>query len=324
MTDTAAIRSYASDETFVSTEDKKRIVEPRACPECGGRLVDDAEHGETTCTQCGLVVTERQIDLGPEWRSIDDGEQTDASRVGAPATGLLHDKGLSTKISWQDVDGYGQTLSSRQRKRMNRLRTWDERFRTRNHSERNLMQALGEIDRMASALGLSKEVRETAAAIYRRALAAKLLPGRSIEGMATAALYAAARIEGTPRSIPEVTVVSRIDEMEFKRTYRYLTRELNLGVALATPEDYVGRFASALDLPDETVQKARELLRIGEEQVIHVGKSPTGLAAAAVYAAARLTGVKLTQDEVSAVADVSTVTIRVRYQELLEAAGEPR
>ncbi|WP_332899028.1 transcription initiation factor IIB [Haladaptatus sp. CMSO5] len=317
-----AIRSYSSDETPVSTEVKKRTVELLACPECGGRLVADAEHGETVCTECGLVVAERKIDPGPEWRNLSDGEQTDASRVGAPATNLLHDKGLSTKISWQNVDGYGQTLSSRQRKRMNRLRTWDERFRTRNHGERNLMQALGEIDRMASALGLGKEVRETAAAIYRRALEAKLLPGRSIEGMATAALYAAARIEGSPRSIPEVAVVSRIDEMEFKRTYRYLIRELNLGVTLATPDDYVGRFASALSLSEETVAQARALLRIGETKNLHVGKSPTGLAAAAVYAAALLTNEKLTQDEVSAVADVSTVTIRVRYQELLEAAGK--
>jgi len=65
---------------------------------------------------------------------------------------------------------------------MQRLRTWNERFRTRDSKERNLKQALGEIDRMASALGLPENVRETASVIYRRALDDDLLPGRSIEG----------------------------------------------------------------------------------------------------------------------------------------------
>ncbi|PSQ57533.1 MAG: transcription initiation factor IIB 2, partial [Halobacteriales archaeon SW_9_67_25] len=31
------------------------------CPECGGRLVSDAEHGETVCKECGLVVEEDEI-----------------------------------------------------------------------------------------------------------------------------------------------------------------------------------------------------------------------------------------------------------------------
>jgi len=44
---------------------------------------------------------------------------------------MMHDKGLSTNIGWQDKDAYGKSLSSRQREKMQRLRTWNERFRTR-------------------------------------------------------------------------------------------------------------------------------------------------------------------------------------------------
>ena len=46
-----------------------------------------------------------------------------------------------------------------------------------------------------------------------------------------------------------------------------------------------------------------------------------GLAAAAVYAAALLSNEKVTQSEVSGVADVSEVTIRNRYKELLDASA---
>ncbi|MFB6090903.1 MAG: transcription initiation factor IIB family protein [Halobellus sp.] len=306
-------RERADEQETEQTDERERV-----CPECGGALVADDARGETVCSDCGLVVEEDEIDRGPEWRAFDSAERDQKSRVGAPTTNLMHDKGLSTNIGWQNKDAYGNSLSSRQREQMQRLRTWNERFRTRDSKERNLKQALGEIDRMASALGLPENVRETASVIYRRALSEDLLPGRSIEGVATAALYAAARQAGTPRSLDEIERVSRVDKMELTRTYRYIVRELKLEVEPADPEQYVPRFASDLDLSDEAERTARELLKKAKRAAIHSGKSPVGLAAAAVYAAALLTNEKVTQSQVSEVADVSEVTIRNRYKELLE------
>ena len=269
-----------------TTEDES---EELVCPECGGNVVADESRGETVCADCGLVIDEDSIDRGPEWRAFDSAERDQKSRVGAPTTNLMHDKGLSTNIGWQNKDAYGNALSSRQREQMQRLRTWNERFRTRDSKERNLKQALGEIDRMASALGLPENVRETASVIYRRAL-------------------------------DEIERVSRVDKMELTRTYRYVVRELKLEVEPADPAQYVPRFASDLDLSDEAERRARELLESAKRAAIHSGKSPVGLAAAAVYAAALLTNEKVTQNQVSEVADVSEVTIRNRYKELLEAS----
>ena len=310
-----------------NTDTKTRTqeqVEPEqspdlACPECSGKLVADDEHGETVCQNCGLVVEEDSVDRGPEWRAFDSKEKDQKSRVGAPTTNMMHDKGLSTNIDWRDKDAYGNALGSKQRKKMQRLRKWNERFRTRDSKERNLKQALGEIDRMASALGLPENVRETASVIYRRALDEDLLPGRSIEGVSTASVYASARQAGVPRSLDEITDVSRVEKSEIARTYRYVVRELGLEVQPADPESYVPRFVSSLELSDESERRARELLQNAKEKGVHSGKSPVGLAAAAVYAAALLTNEKTTQAAVSDVADISEVTIRNRYHELLEA-----
>lgn len=300
-------------------EQKKREKERTSvCPECGGRLEVDEERGETVCSQCGLVVEEDEIDRGPEWRAFDATERDEKSRVGAPSTKMLHDEGLSTTIGWQDRDASGRMLSSRQRRKMQRLRTWNERFRTRDSQERNLKQALGEIERMASALGLSQSIRETASVIYRRALDEDLLPGRSIEGVATAALYAAARQTSSPRSLDEVATVSRVDREEIARTYRYVVRELGLEIEPADPVQYVSRIVSSLDLSEEVERRARELLTTAVETGRTSGKSPVGLAAAAVYASSILCKETVTQSEVSDVANVSEVTIRNRYHELLE------
>jgi transcription initiation factor TFIIB len=321
MTDTTT-RRYTRDRERERQEEDEQDEEEFVCPECGGKLASDAEHGETVCEECGLVVEEDEIDPGPEWRAFDSKEKDEKSRVGAPTTNMMHDKGLSTNIGWQDKDAYGNALSSRQREKMQRLRTWNERFRTRDSKERNLKQALGEIDRMASALGLPENVRETASVIYRRALDEDLLPGRSIEGVATSALYAAARQAGTPRSLDEISAVSRVDRMELTRTYRYIIRELNLEVKPADPKSYVPRFVSELDLSDETERRARQLLDSARSEGVLSGKSPVGLAAAAVYAAALLTNQQITQREVSEVASISEVTIRNRYKELLESESD--
>ncbi|MEF8843665.1 MAG: TFIIB-type zinc ribbon-containing protein [Haloarculaceae archaeon] len=299
--------------------------DPATCPECSGQVVRRERSAETVCADCGLVVTEAAIDRGPEWRAFNDREKAEKSRVGAPTTQLLHDKGLSTTIGWRDEDAHGRSLSARKRKQLRRLRTWNERFRSQGSKDRNLKHALGEIDRMASGLGIPRPTRETASVIYRRALDEGLLPGRSVEGVATVAIYAASRLDGVARTIDEVAAVSRVDELEIERTYRHIVRELSIQIPPTHPSEYVGRFASDLGCTDETERRARELIATATEQGVHSGKHPVGIAASALYAAGRLCNDQFTQAEVSAVSAISKVTIRNRYREVLEAAdaGDP-
>jgi transcription initiation factor TFIIB len=85
---------------------------------------------------------------------------------------------------------------------------------------------------------------------------------------------------------------------------------------------YVPRFASDLPVSEEATRRAVKLLETTKRDGVHSGKSPVGLAAAAIYAAAVLVNEDVTQHEVAEVADVSAVTIRSRYTELLEAEDE--
>jgi transcription initiation factor TFIIB len=305
-----------------SSETTDETVDAEECPECGGELLADETHGETACADCGLVVDENEVDRGPEWRAFDSQEKNEKSRVGAPTTNLMHDKGLSSVIDWQNKDAYGGQLSARKRQQMQRLRTWDERFRATSAKDRNLKQALGEIERMASALSLPDTVAETAGVIYRRALDEDLLPGRSIEAIATASVYAAARQSDVPRSLDEFEPVSRVGRREFARAYRYVARELGLAMEPTNPDDFLPRFCSELDATEELKRRAEDLLSAGKRAHVHSGKSPSGLAAAAIYAASRLLDQEFTQEEVADVADVSAVTIRSRYRELLRAADD--
>jgi transcription initiation factor TFIIB len=275
--------------------------------------------GELIHEETGLILEDDQIDRGPEWRAFTHSERQDKSRVGAPTTKTMHDKGLTTTIDWKNQDAYGRSLSSEKRSQMHRLRKWQERIRTKDAGERNLQFALSEVDRMASALGVPRSVREVASVIYRQALNEDLIRGRSIEGVSTAALYAACRKEGIPRSLEEIAEVSRVERKEIGRTYRYISQELGLEMRPVDPKRYVPRFSSQLDLSEEVQAKAKDIIDTTAEQGLLSGKSPTGFAAAAIYAASLLCNQKKTQREVADVAQVTEVTIRNRYQEQIEA-----
>ncbi|WP_158055263.1 transcription initiation factor IIB [Halorussus halophilus] len=305
-----------------TTEQEEQKGGRQQCPECDSAdLVKSADGSELVCGDCGLVIEETNVDRGPEWRAFNHQERQSKSRVGAPTTNTMHDKGLTTTIDWKDKDAYGRSLSSKKRSQMHRLRKWQERIRTKDAGERNLQFALSETDRMASALGVPRSVREVASVIYRKALNEDLIRGRSIEGVATSALYAACRKEGIPRSLEEVSGVSRVDRKEIGRTYRYVSQELGLEMKPVDPKKYVPRFCSELELGEEVQAKANEIIETTAEKGLLSGKSPTGYAAAAIYASSLLCNAKKTQREVAEVAQVTEVTIRNRYQEQIEAMG---
>ncbi|GAB3670935.1 transcription initiation factor IIB [Halopiger thermotolerans] len=315
-------RTHDSETTQDREAQQEQAGDERVCSECNSdNLVRSGDQRELVCEDCGLVVEESNIDRGPEWRAFNHSERQSKSRVGAPTTQAMHDKGLTTQIDWKNTDAYGRSLSADKRNQMRRLRKWQERIRTKDAGERNLQSALSEIDRMSSALGIPRSVREVASVVYRRALAEDLIRGRSIEGVATGCLYAACRQEGIPRSLEEVAEVSRVERKEIGRTYRYVAQELSLELKPVDPQEYVPRFCSELDLSEEVTAKTREIIQVTAEQGLLSGKSPTGYAAAAIYAASLLCNEKKTQREVAEVAQVTEVTIRNRYQEQIEAMG---
>ncbi|KUO39384.1 MAG: transcription initiation factor IIB, partial [Hadesarchaea archaeon DG-33-1] len=224
-----------------------KLEKRRTCPECGsGKLVRDYERAELVCADCGFIITEKIMDMGPEWRAFDQEQRERRGRVGAPMTYTIHDKGLSTMIDWRDRDSHGKDLTPKKRAQIYRLRKWQRRIRVSDATERNLAFALSELDRMASHLGLPRNVREAAAVIYRRAVEERLIRGRSIEGVAAAALYAACRECKVPRTLDEIADVSRVGKKEIGRSYRFIARELLIHLRPTSPIDYVSRFGSEL------------------------------------------------------------------------------
>lgn len=59
----------------------------KKCPECGGiNLILNKDKGEVICRDCGLVIEEKLIDFGQEWREFDSDQSEKRRRTGAPMT----------------------------------------------------------------------------------------------------------------------------------------------------------------------------------------------------------------------------------------------
>ncbi len=283
------------------------------CPECASANISvNKDRGEIICRDCGLVIEERMIDFGQEWREFDD-DQEKRRRTGAPMTYTRFDRGLGTDIG-QKGDIF--QLKGKGMNKFFRLRKWQYRISTA--IERNLKLALAELKRVASYLKLTKSVEEEAARIYTMAVQRGLVRGRSMESVVAGALYAACRRHEVPRTLDELSEASGIDKKEVGRTYRFITRELGIRILPSNPVDYIPRFTSALKLSPETQSKAVEILELAEKSELTSGRGPTGIAAASLYVAALLNNEKRTQREVADIAGVTEVTIRNRYKELFK------
>jgi transcription initiation factor TFIIB len=287
--------------------------------ECGGsKIVTDNGTGEMVCTACGTVLDTVILNQGPEWRTFDPLQADKLARVGAPLTNLIHDKGLSTTISWKSQDGTGRRLTGAEKERQKRLRKWQRRTNTNDSIQRNLTQALSELNRIADDLKLPRSTRETAAHLYRKAVTRGLIRGRTIQSVVASAVYMACRQCNVIRSLEDVAKAATITRKEAARNYRHLYQQLRPDVPRVNMDQLITKYVSALKVSGVTEQLCRKIMVQAKEKRLTMGRAPEGITAAALYIACRLSEEHRTQGELSKTAQITEVTIRNRYKELVK------
>jgi transcription initiation factor TFIIB len=289
------------------------------CARCGkNSMLTDNVTGERFCGGCGYVISERVDDSGPE-RSFSKDDVDNKTRTGSPTSLAMHDMGLATIIDHANKDSTGKPLTASMRSTIERLRTWDSRSQVHESVDRNFRQAFSDLSRLKDKLALSDAVIEKTAYIYRKALEKGLVRGRSIPGVLAAALYAACRDGGTPRTLNDVSSEINIKRKDVSRCYRLLLRELDLKMPVVDPIKYMARIASQAGLHEKVKRRALTILQDANAMEITAGKDPMGLAAAALYLSCVLCGENTTQKVIAMAAGVTEVTIRNRYKGLRDS-----
>ena len=103
--------------------------------------ITDSERGEVVCGGCGLILVQNMEDTSHDSNSHTMEDFFKLTRTG-PATSLtMHDQGLSTIIG-NNQDSTGKALSSKTKYEFSRLRTWDNRSKSRKIASATPSQAI--------------------------------------------------------------------------------------------------------------------------------------------------------------------------------------
>jgi transcription initiation factor TFIIB len=227
-----------------------------------------------------------------------------------PATSLtMHDKGLSTVIGI-NKDFSGNTLSNKTKYEFNRLRTWDQRSKSR--STATLSKAFTLLNTMKTKLAIPNNVVENAAYIYRKVVSAKLTRGRTLASLVSASLYAACRENNIPRTLDDIADAGNIERRVLSKDLRTIIKRLGLNLNQYDISSFISKISNNMNLSEKTKRDAFDILKLCESKEITAGKHPVAQAAASLYIACMINGEKISQKKFSEESGISDVTIRNR------------
>ena len=274
------------------------------CPDCNGNIISIKEKGETVCTQCGLIINEKELDIfHNERRAFTQEEMVKKCRTGFPVSDLLPDIGLCTLIHTKNI--YNSDFK-RAVQRDNCL-PWDKR---------NLLIATNELRRLAHILSLPFYIQKAALAVYKKAFQASLLRGRSILCMVAACIYYICKENGIPRTFQEIMRETSGNYKLAKKCYRILINTLNLKVPTYNPVAFVPRYIADLGLNNDVENLTIKIIQSFLTKTSVRGIDPKGLCAGAIYLVSKIKDLKVSQKKIGRIVGVTEVTIRARYKEL--------
>jgi len=272
-------------------------------------MITDSERGEIVCGGCGLILVQNISDTSYENNGYTLEGFMKQARTG-PATSLtMFDKGLSTVIG-TNKDFSGNALSSKTKYEFKRLRTWDQRSKSRNTA--SLSKAFTLLHGMKTKLAIPDNVVENAAYIYRKTVSAKLTRGRTMATLVSASLYAACRINNIPRTLDDIANAGNVERRILSRDLRTIIKKLGLKLEQYDTNSFITKISNNMNLKEKIKRDAFEILKRCEKEEITAGKHPVAQAAASLYISCIMNGVKISQKKFSEESGVSDVTIRNR------------
>ena len=289
------------------------------CPNCNSKIDQVIiETGEIVCTHCGLVIDDTPLDTSPERRVYSIHQSRTRERTGLPLSYSRPHLGITTNF-YGKRDARGKTLQAHIQDKMYRLQRLDSKSKISDTWERNLKIALYELDRLTDRLHLNTTIKELSAILYRRCLAEDLIRGRSIDDFVAACVYCVCRQNNVPRSLKDVSEKSKRNLSDVARTYRLILKELGIKTPVDDPVKYVPKIASSLGLDLGVQNKVIDTLCVLREANKLIGKNPRSVVGAVLYHECLRHGAKTTQAAIAQESGISSVTLRKRYDEILES-----
>jgi transcription initiation factor TFIIB len=250
------------------------------CPDCGTTHLDESIEGvDAICKDCGFAI---------------------------------HDVDNPAELLEADPDRGGDSDELDDRRERSSRQEWAEVYTVTNGTQQRIAWAFEHLEDLADALALSEECKLRAATLVASSASENLIDGRPTDAVVAALASIAARGVGDPRPAAIVAQELDRDADSLDRLVRSLHRELDLDYLGSPPEEYLPYLSEELGFASGIERQARTLIDAAHRAGVINGKSPTGVAGAALYVAS---AGERSQRDVAATVGISKETIRVRIKE---------
>mmetsp|Transcript_20825 Transcript_20825/g.30141 ORF Transcript_20825/g.30141 Transcript_20825/m.30141 type:complete len:356 (-) Transcript_20825:121-1188(-) len=276
------------------------------CTSCkSADIVTDYGSGDTVCRCCGLILAERLLDEGAEWRTFTLEEpQTDPVRIGSAYDNFFSDGGLNTTIA-----GGKETQREQLQKTQNIV--------NRDPRDQRLLKLFERLQEMVDALQVPHSVMDVGRHVLKRCMLEGLkgVKGGGSSCLVAAALYVGCRQHQVPRSLQEVAQAAAIDKKVLGKMFLRLKRKTDLEVDAFQPENWLRRQCGLLHLKHAVVEAIIRVEQCAKDRTLNKGMNPRSLCAAAIYMVTSIsTGQKRSREEIAQCCQVAASTVQHSYR----------
>jgi transcription initiation factor TFIIB len=143
------------------------------------------------------------------------------------------------------------------------------------------------IEKIAAGLSLSRNLRNQADNIFKAIFEKKdsLKKKISMDALAAASLYVACRQEGTHILYTPLCKTGNVKRLQVGKCYKIICKHLDINVDMVTPENYIEPMCNNLGLAGYIKEAALKIAKTAVEANLVMGRSPSAIAAAAIYLA---------------------------------------
>ena len=271
------------------------------------------------CRECGEG--KETILEDAEWRyyGADDSKSSGPTRCGMPVNSLLPKSSVGTVI------GYSYKTNSRDAMKIRNYSTWNGMP----YKERSLFNVFNTITIACKKSNLPKCIIEESKVLYKSISDKKISRGNNRKGIIAATVYHSCKIKNVPRSTKEIADVFGIKisimtkgNKQFYDLYNSIHKKKMSDKKPTQPIDYIERFISQLNLPDNVCEMSKNIALKATEEKLTYQNTPPSIAVGCIYLACQLLNNPCNKKTIAAKCNISEVTINKCYKKLNENKGK--
>ena len=284
------------------------------CIECGKKsIVEDFDTKEKSCSGCGAVVDEPNIDYATD----ETKKEGSGGRTGPQEDPMMQ---MGTMISQTGKDASGKQVKAtyvengKTKNYLYGITTQDKRSKSK--GRKTIIKANNEITRLCNELKINEEIKQRGAEIFRDVKKEKMTAGRDALVLSAACLYLACRESGQSKTIKDFMRQCNCKTTIFIRYFRTIQKTFEIQTEIMSPKKYISQIASKTEPPISTIIE-RIACDVVDQLKDKAGKDPVGLAAAALcYVCRSKNKDQPTLRNIALAASVNEVTVRNRIKDI--------